>query len=353
MTAQNVTIATLAQEANKLALTENEQPDRFKVESVDSVYDAPAPLNFIVEGLLTKGSVNLIVGEGGSKKTWTALDLACQVARGEEWLDFQTRQAPVLIIDEESGPRRLRRRLYETLSGHFVKREDAPPIYFVSLAMVDARSQDDISALHVLIEQYGAGLVIIDSLADIMPGADENAVKDVQPVFLNLRRIAEATQAAILVIHHANKQNGYRGSTGIKAACDLMLMVESKPESKYITFSAEKTRDIEPKTFTAVANFAKDSGQFWLSSTEVNPRVHYNKGQRYVLRFLLERGDSELDDITINADICAPATAKTAVYALVESGHLKRTDDQEGRTGRGNKSRFDLTEKGRTAAEGL
>jgi DNA-binding MarR family transcriptional regulator len=190
--------------------------------------------------------------------------------------------------------------------------------------------------------------VIVDALADIMPGADENAVKDVQPVFMNLRRVAEATQAAIIMIHHSNKQNGYRGSTAIKGAVDLMLMVESKPESRYITFTAEKARDIEPKVFTAMATWQTEAEQFYLTSSELKAKQHLNKGQRYVLRYLLEHGNSALDDMTADADICQPRTARDAAYNLIDSGHVARTNSG---TGRGKKAEIDLTPKGRELAE--
>lgn len=328
--------------------------ERFALQWIDSVYDASEPLEFLVDGLLTKGSVNLLVGEGGSKKTWAALDLAVCVALGKSWLDFPAEQATVLIVDEESGPRRLRRRLFETLNGHLVKREDVAPIAYTSLSMTDLRKADDVNLLHILIEQTRAGLVIIDALADIMPGADENAVKDVQPVFMNLRRIAETTQAAIVVIHHSNKQNGYRGSTAIKGAVDLMLMVESKPEARYITFTAEKARDIEPKVFTAMATWQSESEQFYLSASELKGKQQTNKAQRHVLRYLLEQeaaGNVEevlLDEIADTATICAPRSAENAARNLIDSGHLTAT---AGGKGRGNKTKVALTPKGRELAK--
>jgi RecA-family ATPase len=324
-------------------------PDRFALTWAHEVYQASEPLSFLVDGLITKGSVNLLVGEGGSKKTWAALDLAVCAAMGKSWLDFPTEQTPVLIVDEESGPRRLRRRLYETLNGHLVKPEDMPPIAFTSLSMLDLTSADDVTALHTLILQTGAGLVIVDALADIMPGADENAVKDVQPVFMALRRVAESTQASILLIHHSNKANGtYRGSTAIKGAVDLMLMVESKAESKYLTFTADKARDIEPKTFTAVATWQIESEQFYLSPGAEESKVHLSEGQRFVLRYLSEHGESALDDVINSPEAtCAVSTARNAVYSFIKSRHVKRTDEG----GRGIPAVIDLTEEGRGMVE--
>jgi DNA-binding MarR family transcriptional regulator len=350
------TIEALRQEANEPNKTEpTAAPDRFTIRWADSVYDQAPPLEFLVgmdrNGLITKGSVNLLVGEGGSKKTWAALDLAVCVAMGTNWLDFPTQQSAVLIVDEESGERRLKRRLFETLSGHLVKREDAPPIAYTSLNLLDMRKADDVNALHVAILEASAGLVIVDALADIMPGADENAVKDVQPIFAQLRRVAEATQAAIIVIHHSNKANGgYRGSTAIKGAVDLMLMVESAPESKHITFKVDKARDIEPRTFSAVANFATDAAQFYLSACEVRQaKEHMGKGERFVLGYLAENHNVDIETIADNATTCAPATARSAVYSLAEKKYVTRTDDRK--TGRGNKATFDLTDAGRELAE--
>src|SRR5687767_11823807 len=111
--------------------TEQDQPttheERFKLTWADRVYEANEPLEFLVgdgnEGLITKGSVNLLVGDPGSGKTWAAIDLAVCVAMGKKWLDLATKQTAVLIVDEESGPRRLQRRIFETLNGHLIQRQ--------------------------------------------------------------------------------------------------------------------------------------------------------------------------------------------------------------------------------------
>ena len=314
--------------------------DRFEIHWAKDTFDSYPAIDFIVLGLISAGSVNLVVGEGGSKKTWAMLDLGVAVAQGEKWLDFQTKQGVVLFVDEESGPLRLRRRLHETLRGHTAQPEI--PFAFISLSQINFREINDINALHVLIETIKAQLVIIDALADIMPGADENAVKDVQPIFLALRRIAEITRAAIVIIHHANKVGGYRGSTALKGAVDLMLMVDSKPKSEHITFKVEKARDIEPIQFAAVANFSQDTDQFCLSPSEgQRTPVKLGKSQKYVVRCLEENGASTLPDIIGSADVCSSNSARQAVYALVEMGKVYRTNPDE--KGRGAVAIYDLT----------
>jgi hypothetical protein len=348
------TIEALRLEASQPNELEPTTQDRFAIRWVDCVYNAAPPLEFLIgedrNGLITKGSVNLLVGEGGSKKTWAALWMAVCVATGKNFLGFPTRQTSVLIVDEESGERRLKRRLLETLNGALVKREDAPPIAYMSLNLLDMRHLGDVTALSLAIRESHAGLVIVDALADIMPGADENSVKDVMPVFSQLRKIAEVPQAAIIVIHHSNKQNGsYRGSTAIKGAVDLMLMVESPAASKHMTFKVDKARDIEPRVFSALATFARDVSQFYLTSCEVKQtKEHMSKGERFVLGYLLENPNADIDTIADSATICAPATARSAVYSLADKKYIARTDDRA--MGRGKKATYDLTDSGRELA---
>lgn len=347
---ETVTLSALEIEANNTIEASPDAPT-FRTFTADSVFDAAPPLEFVIgegmKGLITKASVNLLVGEPGSKKTWAALDMAVCVSMGRNWLDFATCQAPVLIVDEESGQRRLKRRLLDVLSGHLVKREDAPQITCMSLQQFDARNIDHINALHVMILQTGAGLVIVDALADIMPGADENSVKDVMPAMMNLRKLAESTQAAIIVIHHNNKQTGsYRGSTAIKGAVDLMLSVESAAAAKFITFDATKARDIEPQKFTAVITFAPN--QVYLTATDINPRATTSKPQREVLDFLLEHDNATVKEIAENS-IAAMPTIRAAIYSLAPE-YVERTNEG---TGRGINSTFSLNSKGRDFAKGV
>src|SRR5688572_22343942 len=95
-------------------------PARFTVTWAQDVYNASEPLECVIDGLITKASLNFLVGAPGHKKTAVASDLAVCTAKKEieNWIGFHVNHTNVLIVDEESGPRRLRRRLYETLNGH-------------------------------------------------------------------------------------------------------------------------------------------------------------------------------------------------------------------------------------------
>jgi len=310
---------------------------RYTVRNAAFALQPLPPVDPVVKGLINRGDLVIPYGESGSKKTYSMISLAVCVANGKKWLDFETYKTRVLIIDEESGERRLSRRLAESIRGE-VCGEDTD-LLFVSLANFKLDDANDAAILQALIEECQAGLVIIDALADIMDG-DENSKQDTQPVFSALRKIADSTNAAIIVIHHSNKTGGYRGSSAIKGAVELMIEVKSEDGSPFVSFRTVKMRDIEAKTWTARAVWTDD--QFYLSTVEKGQAdENFTKAQRFVIRFLKAHGASLVDTIADNAEGCEPATARRATYSLVDRGITFRTNT-------GKQAIYDLTEKGKS-----
>ena len=286
------------------------------------------PIEYIVERLIAESSVNVWFGQWGAKKTWAAIDLAVCVASGKQWLGMAVKPCNVLIIDEESGDTRLANRIKDTMRGELGQLANASvPIKSVSLAQFNLlKRPDDADLLARLVLELDAKLVIIDALADVMLGGDENAVKDTQPVFANLRFIAELTGAAFIVIHHANKLGGYRGSSAIAGAIDTLLSVESKQDNSLITFKTEKMRDGEPLHFACEANWT-DEG-FYLTQSEATEKAFLSKSQQYVLDFFTEKGDGEFSDLLDFTDknIYTESALRKAVQYLTNEKLLKRKD---------------------------
>lgn len=308
---------------------------RYTLHHVSEAFEPQPPIEWVVEGLFSRGSVSIIVGPPGSKKTYSTLDCGVCVAIGEDWLDRATEQGPVLLIDEESGPRRLNRRLREITEGRGA--DATAPIWYTCLEMWNMRDEEDVSYIDSLMATVQPALVVIDALADVMPGADENSVKDTHPVMMYLRSLAEKHRCAIVIIHHSNKAGGYRGSTAIKSAVDLMLMIESEPASSSIKFSTEKARDTEPQTFEAIIRF--EPGKVTLSEVDPIMAISQKKAaEGYVIRYLGDCGAAPLSAIMANANGCAPNSARKAVYELAKKGIVYRRDNG----GRGRAAIYEL-----------
>lgn len=326
-----------------LAADDSTGLERFAIHWAKEALGPQPERDWVIEGLIAAGDVAILVGEAGTKKTYLSLDAGICVSHGLPWLGFDTGQGTVLVVDEESGPERLNRRLGQLMRAHDAGADT--PLAYVSLQTLNLREEDEANALGALIEKTGARLVIIDALADVMLGADENNVRDVQPVFHRLRTLASRYRCAFVVIHHANKAGGYRGSSAIKGAVDLMLYVENKPDSPVIEITAEKCRDDLPPKRAAHIDFRGDSVVITEADVANSPPT-FGKAQRYVLRYLRDHGPSLMMDIKAHADMCTARSARDAVYSLTEQGLTERVDPG----GQGVEATYALTAKGKKVA---
>jgi RecA-family ATPase len=237
------------------------------------------PIEYVINDLITNSSLNVFYGEAGSKKTYVTISMAVAVVNGDDWLGFSTKKSPVIFIDEESGEKRFTRRLSEVMKG--TDHVATEKLFYVSLAGFKLDNKEDIKTIESQINRTESKLIIIDALADIMDG-DENSKKDVQPIMNALRKIADNTNSAIVLIHHSNKSGGYRGSSAIKASSDLMIQVDSELDQSVVTFKTEKNRDGSYITWSADAIWENDL--FYL--TPISPIAKNNGREEYVLSFL-------------------------------------------------------------------
>jgi hypothetical protein len=134
--------------------------------------------------------------------------------------------------------------------------------YFLSMPnpRLDASNDESLALLTNSALSVGAGLVCLDSLKTISGGVDENSA-EMGDVMNGLRRVAERTGAAVLVIHHprkgaAGKQNtrigeSIRGHSSIEAALDLALIVMREEKADNVLTKSTKTRHNDVWPFAA------------------------------------------------------------------------------------------------------
>ncbi|MCW5626975.1 MAG: AAA family ATPase, partial [Burkholderiales bacterium] len=73
----------------------------------------------------------------------------------------------------------------------------------------------------------GVDFLVIDTLAQSMPGGNESSSEDMGRVIARCRALHHATGAMVLLVHHAGKDatRGARGWSGLRAACDLEIEI--------------------------------------------------------------------------------------------------------------------------------
>lgn len=311
-----------------------EAKPRFVVRNAAFALLPRPPLEWIVEKMLTAGSVSVFYGEPGSKKTYSLLSLAVCVGLGKPWLGFNTKQGKVLIIDEESGEDRLSLRLAAAIRGELGT--EKTEIEYISLAGFKLDEPTDTLIVETLIHERGIRLVVIDALAEITDG-DENSKQDTQPVLSAIRKIADRTKAAIVLVHHSNKTGSYRGSSAIKGSVDLMVQVESDNESSWIHFKSVKNRDGEALDWYATATWTES--QFYLSELEKKEQPKQRPAsERYVLEYIKNHGPTDIDTLKENAEECSPQAALAAAYRLAQQKLVTRVN----KGGKGIKAVYDL-----------
>jgi hypothetical protein len=90
-------------------------------------------------------------------------------------------------------------------------------------------------------------LIVIDTLARAMAGANENDAAAVSEVMNSAAAIQAETGAAVLLIHHPGKDaaKGMRGSSALLAAADTVICVDREKAAAERGVTVEKCKDGE------------------------------------------------------------------------------------------------------------
>lgn len=183
------------------------------------------PMQWLVKGVVPVGDLVVLYGASGAGKTFVALDLAASMARGVDWRGHRTKRARVVYIAAEGGAG-IGKRLKAYCRHHSCSLADLD--IGVLTAAPNFLDNDDVSAVaEALAACGGCDVLFIDTLAQVTPGANENAGEDMGKVLRNIRTLRAASGAVPVLVHHAGKDlsRGSRGWSGLRAAADAEIEV--------------------------------------------------------------------------------------------------------------------------------
>lgn len=214
---------------------------------------------WLIKGLLTRGERSMVAGPSQSGKSFAVLDLALSVARGVDYeayskiggqsgwevREFKTLHGGVVYQAGEGG-RGLKKRLRAYREHHGLDSTTDLPFVLLPSA-IDLFANDDHTNLMIDEIRHWAStfsvpleLVVIDTLSAATPGANENTSEDMSRVLARCERIAQATKAHVMIVHHMNAAGAKpRGHTSIFANLDNAL------EVRKVEGLREPPRDIE------------------------------------------------------------------------------------------------------------
>lgn len=195
---------------------------RFKVVPF-SEFRQREPGSWIIKGVLPQAALAVVYGESGSGKSFFVLDLVGAIARGGEWRGKRVLPGRVVYICAE-GVSGFRNRMVAYAEEH---RLDDLRIGVIPDAP-NFMEASDIKAVLTQLRAFGeVSIIVVDTFARVMPGANENSGEDVSKVFYHCDQIHQQTGALVLLVHHSGKDasKGARGWSGIKAALECEIEI--------------------------------------------------------------------------------------------------------------------------------
>lgn len=208
-------------------------------------------LRQVVEGVITEAGTSIWYGESNSGKTYLVLHLAYCVSTGTRFFGKRVERGAVIYIAAE-GAGSVKRRV-AAFEKHHAQPFGSFGLISTSLTLMDPSA--DVEDLIDLIKERASEigeivqLIVVDTVARAMGGANENASEDMSRLVAAFDRIRDETGAHVLGIHHSGKDTGKgaRGHSSLRAAVDTEVEVTADEVNKIHTGQITKQRDLPTK----------------------------------------------------------------------------------------------------------
>jgi RecA/RadA recombinase len=206
--------------------------DRFKLETTEE-FIVRRKASWIIKNVIPNANLGVIYGASGSGKSFFAFEMAAAIARGIEWRGHKTTKSKVCWVAAE-GQEDMRKRVAGYCLHHGVDPKELTNLYFVA----NAPNMMELTDARALVKQIRIqgefDLVVMDTLAQVMPGGNENSGEDMGKVLGHCKEITRLTGAMVELIHHSGKDEsrGARGWSGLRAACDFEFEVIRSDEER-------------------------------------------------------------------------------------------------------------------------
>jgi hypothetical protein len=218
-----------------------------KIESWDTIQDEP--VEWLIEGVIPKGSFTALYGPPGSFKSFIALDIAEAIATGRTWMGKEVKQTGAVLYLAGEGFGGIGARIKACKLHH--QTEDGAPIYIVRHQLNLRSSAEDFNALMMavvqLVEQTGMefSLAIVDTLARAFGGGNENSSEDMGAFITAMGKVQEFLNCALMVLHHSGKDaaKGLRGHSSLLGAVDTELELLRFEEQMKGVLTISKQKD--------------------------------------------------------------------------------------------------------------
>ncbi len=186
---------------------------------------------WLIDSLLPDQGLTVLYGASGSGKSFLGLHLAALVAQ-----DY----AVLYVAAEGESGFKSRVAAWEKYHG-----QDSGDLhfYFNIAPLLDPQMERRFCS--EVVDYVKPKLIILDTVAHCMLPGDENSTRDMMQFVRAAKRIQKRYGAAVLLIHHSNKEGIVeRGNGSLRAAADSMIRLSL--EDEVIAVECAKSKDIAP-----------------------------------------------------------------------------------------------------------
>jgi hypothetical protein len=302
--------------------------------------------SYLIPDLLPNPAVVLIYGAGGDGKSMAAWTLAKHIATGAPFVirgqHVPVQQGPVLLLNGDQPLVQMQEQLLE-----IEMPADAPVTLRTDWTLQSyARFQK-------LMERVRPKLVVIDSLIGCSGGRafDENKSDFATPLYWLTRNNGVLFPATtILIIHHANKTGGFRGTSAIRDAVDETWSLR-RPSDKQLEqtganariITVEKSRSGRGGTSLLLRQEADLSFTLADWTPEVDPAETTPSGviDRVLQRLRVVYPSGKTRDELNSDPICGGSVAgiRKALQRLEKRGLIQVTEERKEEGKRGSASK--------------
>jgi hypothetical protein len=212
----------------------------FELKKIGQLYEDKTEVEWLVEGLLTKGGVSLMSADPKAGKSTLVRQLMRDVLRGSLFLNRRCKQGQVYYFAIEEQ--------IQVINASF-KRLGVTAEDDLFVHVGDPLTENGFKDFKELIVSQRPALAVIDTLFDLLEVESENNYKEVKRGLRAIRQIARESGTHILLVHHSSKQmkddkrRGNRailGSQAIAGGVDTVIILEVDSTSRYITTSGRE-----------------------------------------------------------------------------------------------------------------
>lgn len=183
-------------------------------------------------------------GASSSGKTFLIVDIVCHIAAGLNWGERRTKQGVVIYIAAEAPSSLINRlTLWRDLRAGGA---DVPlGVFPRTFNLRDPNADLPLLTqwLSTIVSERGPiAAIVVDTLARVMGGGDENATQDMGALISTCDQIRDRFQTLVVLVHHAGKDlsAGARGSSSLRAGVDTEIEVTANGEWHKATWKKQR-----------------------------------------------------------------------------------------------------------------